>query len=79
MTVAAGSSRDPETVAVVMTAVVAWDDHLVPVTTIAGALEFFNGNDLICVVLVSRLPWFLEEVVVASMFSSARAIVAFHA
>jgi hypothetical protein len=49
------------------------------VTTTAGALEFLNGNDLICVVLVSRLPWFLDEVVVASLFSSARAIVAFHA
>ena len=41
MTVVAGSSRDPETVAVVMTAVVARNDQLVPVTTIAGALKFF--------------------------------------
>ena len=55
MTVAAGSSSDPETVAVVMTAVVARNEQLVPVTMTASALGFFNGNDVICVVLVSRL------------------------
>jgi hypothetical protein len=41
MTVVAGSSSDPETVAVVMTAVVARNDQLVPVTMTAGAIVFF--------------------------------------